>query len=216
MTPLNTYKTLVFTITTMILFFVWSFSLQLFNDSILFGILIDGFISVGTYRLTSKLIEFLCSKSLLLKKTIFGPSYLEGTWIGFYLDCLNNPVYFIEKMEQSFDTCIIRGTAYFSDFTCKGFWVSDNVNIDVKTGTMVYTYTTSFFNNNHKNEGIGVFNFDRKSMSKPPSTLRGFTSDIYFSGKVKSIEVKIDPKELDEKEILLEAEKFYHLNKKYY
>ncbi len=224
MTPLNFYKLITISITMTIIYIVWFLTNNLDENNILTGLILQFLISVGSFKTTEILIDLIFSKCNCLKQFVFGQHYLEGTWVGFYLKN-NEPVYFIEVMEQSFDYLIIRGKSFTTEGVCRGTWNSDDVHIDVKQAKITYTYSTNLFENNSMNQGIAMFNFERTDLNSAPTALRGFSSDIVSNKKVQSIEVKISDEieceiecEKDcikkcEKYLLAEAVKIYNDNK---
>lgn len=58
----NIYKTIVFTITTILLFVFWSFISQISIANKFMGIIFAGIVSLGTYQLLQKQWSFYCSK----------------------------------------------------------------------------------------------------------------------------------------------------------
>lgn len=54
------------------------------------------------------------------------------------------------------------------DDSFKGNWISENVIINEREGTITYTYETDMINSTHKNQGIAVFNFERGRGSDAP------------------------------------------------
>lgn len=216
MQAFNNYKTIVFSITSILLFSVWKFVIVNFDgNAVLIG-LIELLLTIGTYKMVSKFIELILLKIPFAKKLVFNSSYMEGQWVGCYIGTNNEPIYFIEAYEQTFDSLIIRGKAYFSDGSYKGNWVSENVNIDVINGAITYTYTTDFINNSHKNQGLAVFYFERKNATAAPYMLRGFSTDIFSQKKTKSIEMKINKKYMTDIDLISEAKKLYCDNKDYF
>lgn len=187
-----------------------------FDDNVIMGGFVEVASTVGTYKMVSKVVEVAILKIQLVKNLVFGSSYMEGKWVGCYIGSDDKPVYFIEAYEQYFDSLIIRGEAYFSNGAYKGNWVSENVNIDVVKGEITYTYTTNFINNTHKNQGLAVFNFTRENGKKPPNMLKGFSSDIFSNEKARSLEKKIDTKNMTYIDLIEEAKTLYNENQYYF
>ncbi len=142
---------------------------------------------------------------------------MEGVWIGCYLSKSKTPVYFIEEYEQDFDNLIIRGRSYFDNGSYKGAWTSEKVSIDIEKGKISYNYRTDFINNTYINQGQAEFNFIRKDANKSPYKLVGFSCDLYSNEKIKSSEIRVVDKSVNNDDKFLEdAKKFYEENKNFY
>ncbi|WP_238861124.1 hypothetical protein [Clostridium sp. YIM B02569] len=186
MKPLERLYSIVFTITTAVIFFLWGYIESTIVQKSIIGIPLGALIALGTYRSVLEIIIYLISNIYGAKKLFFGRYYLEGVWVGCYLSKNKTPVYFIEEYDQDFDTLIIRGRSYFHNGAYKGSWTSEKVSIDVEKGKISYNYLTDFINNTHINQGQAEFNFIRKEAGKAPFMLVGFSSDLYNNEKNKN------------------------------
>ncbi len=217
MRPYNTLRSIVFTLTTAIMFFCWGILYPIIQTNIILGSLIGGIVSLGSYRLVLKVSEHAILKIQFVKKFIFGNEYLEGKWIGCYIGLDGNPVYYIEYFEQTFDGLIIRGNCYFRNYSFKGGWVSDKVVLNETKGVLAYTYETDMIKSTHKNQGLAVFSLVREEQSKAPKKLIGFSSDIFSKQKILSIEIKIeDSITLSDQALLEKAYKLFEDNKDFF
>lgn len=213
----NKYKTIVFTITTILLFVFWSYISQISITNKFMGIIFAGIVSLGTYQFIAKTMELLLFKISFIKKIVFGNTFLEGCWVGCYRGLDGNPNYYIECLEQTFDCLIVRGKCFANDDSFKGNWTSENVIINEREGTITYTYETDMINSTHKNQGLAVFNFERGRGSDAPKKMYGFSSDIFASKKLPSIEIKAEGlKTLIEKELIEKAHQLYNENRDYF
>ncbi len=213
----NTYRSIVFTVTTAVTFFFWYTISQLMAQNIWLGTLLSGVISLGTYRIILKFMEWAFLKLPRIKKLLFGSCYLEGIWVGCYLGHDGKPQYYIESFEQDFDGLVIRGKCFYEDRTFKGTWTSERVIIDDEKGRITYTYITDMINNTHKNQGLAEFVFDRINKKEQPNRMVGFSSDIFNPKKFMSIEERVvEKKILTESELLDQAQKVYEKNKEAY
>ena len=207
-------RSIVFTITTALLFFGWTLLADFIKLHLNFGIPLGAVISLGTYRLILNVVESVMIKSKPIKKWIFGNVYLEGKWIGVYIGVDGKPRFYVEYYEQDFDGLIIRGFSYNDDGTFKGSWISDKVFINEDNGTITYTYLTDMLHNTNKNQGLASFNFIRESKNQVPNKMIGFSSDIFAPQKLKSFERRLDKKEeiISDAEIFDLAQNFYKEN----
>lgn len=211
MAPYDKLRSIVFTISTALLFFIWSLLTKLSPSNVILNTILGAVSSLGTYRIILKIMETLIVKIPIVKKFIYGNSYLEGVWIGAYIGTDDKPRYYIEYFEQDFTGLIIRGFCYNEDYSYKGNWVSDRVYINEKNGTITYTYVTEMIRNNTKNQGLASFNFYRNNKKDPPMEMIGFSSDIFSPQKFQSFEWKLSEKEknYDRKRLLKLAEERY-------
>jgi len=100
MTPNIRFHTYVITGTTFLIFYSWTFinKIEFIDDTLK---LVIGFgTSFGFYRIIINLALLLTKKISFVKKHILGSSYLEGTWVGFYIGFEDKPRFFVERFEQ--------------------------------------------------------------------------------------------------------------------
>lgn len=214
----DVYRASIFTITTAIVFFLWGILQPILvaqaginkGSSLLLGAVV----SLGTYQCVLKIMESLVLRVEFVKRWVFGRSYLNGVWVGAYIGIEGKPRFYIEYFEQDFNSLIIRSKCYSDDLSYKGDWKSTNVSINEDKGELSYTYETTMQNNNYKNIGFAIFNFDRKNKNAFSTKIHGFSSDIYSSKMLRSVEEKIlKPKRLTEQELLERAIEVYENNK---
>ena len=208
-------RTIVFTITTAMLFFIWSLLSDFIKTNLFWGVSLSGIISLGTYRFILKLAEMIMVKCKFVKKLVFGNKYLEGIWVGVYIAEDDSPRFYYECFEQDFSGLIIRGTCFNEDGTYKGAWTSDNVYINEKTGTITYTYVTDMINNTVKNQGLATFSFQRENKQTITNKMIGFSADIFSGKKIKSFEWKLNDKEsqMSDSDKIDKAKQYYYDNK---
>lgn len=211
MTAYDKLRSIVFTITTAVLFFLWTLLMEVSSENLYLNVLIGAVASLGTYRIILKILETVFLRIHFIKKIILGASYLDGIWIGAYIGDDLKPRYYKECFEQDFNGLIIRGSCYHENFAYKGQWVSDQVYINEKNGTITYTYTTDMIKNNAKNQGLASFNFCRKNKREYPKKMIGFSSDIFSTKKFLSYEWKLnkDEMQLSDEELLKLAKERY-------
>lgn len=154
-------------------------------------------------------------KIRFIKKWIFGASYLEGVWIGFFIGKMDKERFFIETFEQDFNSITLRGEGYRDGEGYFGSWTSKNVHFDVRIGSISYMYETDAIKDSAISPGLAIFKIDRESIDCPPYKLKGFSSDLYNPKKFKSLEYKISdvPNVKDVNIALEKAKDFYEKNK---
>ena len=109
MKPLLKLNSIALSITTLIVFTIWTNVFVLIQISDFYKILLGGIISLGIYRLLAGGIIWLFQKSKKMKKYFLGGYYLEGTWVGFYIGVSRKERFMIERFEQELDSLVIRG-----------------------------------------------------------------------------------------------------------
>lgn len=210
--PFSLYRSIVFTLTTVMIFTMWELLSGLIGKNVFLGITIWTTLSIGTYRMILKTVELIIIKVPFIKRIVFGNIFLEGKWIGCYKGISGNPNYYIEDFEQDLNGLVIRGKC-FDDTMFKGTWISEKVIIDDIKGKLSYTYETDMVYNTHKNQGFSVFNFLRAHASEAPNQLIGFSSDLFVGKKILSVEKKInDTHKLTDQDLLQLAKDFYNEN----
>lgn len=214
MKPLIRFHSIVLSITTLLVFYLWSIVITITLSHPSLKVPIAALVSVGIYRLLLLAFKFLILEIRFVKKWVFGANYLEGLWVGFFIGSSNKVRYYIETFEQDFDSLIIRGKGFREEEGYFGSWISDNVNVDVKKGVLNYTYETDAIKNSFINPGLASFTFQRSGVNKAPTKLMGFSSDLFNPNKLKSYEVKISDKPDigDIEELLKQAKKIYQEN----
>lgn len=212
----NEYRSIIFTITTALVFSLWEVLSPIVSSSksSVFLLPLLGFvISLGFYRIVLRIVESITIRFQFVKKIVFGRSYLDGIWVGAYIGSNGKPRYFIEYFEQDFNSFIIRSKCYYEDKKYKGDWKSTNVSIDEDKGELYYTYETTMKDNGFRNMGFAIFTFDRKNKLASPNKLFGFSSDIDSGTMNRAVEEKIQTKKgMTEQELLDKAMEVYQNN----
>jgi hypothetical protein len=199
----------VSTLTVTIMFSVFVYILPRFgpiNDLNHLYKLIIGFLgSVGTYKaLTSGLLG-LFDKFIFLRKRILGSQYIEGTWIGCYINPAGQKRFTIEYFEQTLDRVIIRGQAFTESGEPYGQWLSRAVTVDAEQGALIYAYDCDIHSSNTSFQGIAIFHFERENIRKPPTILNGFSADLVDGVRSANREYKISDTRIDMQEAFKKA-----------
>lgn len=217
MKTLIRFHSIVLTITTLIVFYLWDSFSDIGEKYPYLTIIIAGISSIGFYKIVTIIIKNLILNIRYLKKKIFGAEYIEGVWVGFFIGKNDNVRYYIETFEQDFESITIRGKGFRENEGYFGSWISESVNFDVKRGTLNYTYKSDALSNSFSNSGLADFVVERKSNNAPPDRLFGFSADLYNPKKMKSFEKKIkDVPDIGKIEEALEKAKQLYLNSKYF
>ncbi len=193
MKPLMKLNSIVIALTTLTMFLIWSLLSSVIFTSIevkLVVAFISYFTSIGFYRAIFKIMNIVVSKSLWVKKIIFGAYFFEGTWVGFFIGGDKLPKYFYEIHEQTLDGYVILGKVFNNDGTVHGVWKALDPAIDVKQSKLMYYYEADSYKNTFINPGLASFDCEREKNDSKPIKMIGFSSDLFRSGKLMALEVK--------------------------
>lgn len=229
MTPIIRFNTIVIGITTVFIFGIWLGISKLIltypewfidpdkNIYNLLGVILTGLISIGIYRIVLSILSLIINNCLPFKKLIFGSSFLEGTWVGFYIGVSGNERFLIESFEQRIDGMIIRGKSFNEVENFHSTWIADTINVDSIRGKISYQYKVESPTETSDHNGIACFNFERKKQNKAPDTLIGFSADLHLTKKCKAMEFKISENTTyDLEKALALAKEFYNKNKNHF
>ncbi|WP_086776012.1 hypothetical protein [Vibrio coralliirubri] len=117
MSPEIKFHSLVTSATTLIVFSVWSLSLQIVSKYPVASVAVAGVFTLGIYRVVNTIFLTIFRKVKLIKKFILGASYMEGTWVGFFVGHNKNIRYLVETFEQDLSLLKVRGRVYRDDFS---------------------------------------------------------------------------------------------------
>ena len=213
MKPIIKFNSIILSITTIIIFITWVNLSELIIKYPELSVVLSGIFSIGVYRMFFLLLSILVKNWIWLKSKVYDNYYLEGTWVGFFIGNGGSVRYYVETFEQDFDSLIIRGKS-FNENGYHASWIAETNNINVKKGTLSYTYDTDAIANTFINPGIAFFNFERDSLNKAPKSLIGFSSDLYNPKKLKSFEKKIsNGTKYEYLQALEKAKEVYETNK---
>lgn len=194
MSPELKFHSIVISTTTLIMFTIWTQITNLILIYPIISIFFAGIFSLGVYRFLTTILLSLFKNIIFVKKFILGPNYMEGTWVGFFVGHQNKIKYIVETFEQNLTELKIRGNIYNDNGRFHGSYISHNVTIDTRNGTISYLYDADVINNTHINPGLAKFNFERQNKEAPPTRLIGYSSDLFSPLKLIAFEEKITDK----------------------
>lgn len=147
--------------------------------------------SVGTYRLLAWGLAWLLHRWLKVRSWIFGPSFLHGTWIGFFIGHAGDKRFIVEKFDQDLDGLVINGRSFTGDKQLHGQWTSEATSIDARSGRLIYTYSFDVGSRSITLDGICTFQFDRTASYNAPHSITGYAHDLNDPTRIAVHEVKI-------------------------
>jgi len=194
MNPELKFHSIIISITTLIIFYLWTRLTAIVNDFPILSVIAAGLVTLGLYR-TLVVIALAAFRNVQqIKKFVLGPFYMEGTWVGFFIGHEKQIRFVIESLEQSFNELVVKGKVFKEDNTYHGSYVSEGAFINIRDSKLSYTYNVDGIKNTFINYGLAKFDFDRDAKHLPPNKMTGFSSDLFNPTKLLSFEEKISDK----------------------
>lgn len=165
--------------------------------------------SVGVYQTIAAALRWLFNRLRWVRRLVLGPAYLEGTWIGRYLEDVNGTDekrWTVEHFEQTLEGLVIRGYSFDANGKEVANWASQATLIEAERGKLTYSYTCK----KHPNKefsGLAEFNFQRPSVFKAPTELNGFAADLTDGLRDQNRERKLSNEQVDVKAAFESAKK---------
>jgi hypothetical protein len=142
------------------------------------GVAAGFLVSTGTYRLLAIALRWLMEQSYRVRALVLGPSYMSGTWIGWFRGHSGELRYMIEHFNQDLDSMVITGHSFHADGSAHGQWHSEAVALDARKGSLTFTYVFDRLSGSRSLAGIHASLLERKSPSKPPYAYRGLAHGL--------------------------------------
>lgn len=191
MNPEIKFHAFVTSASTLIVFSLWSLLLQQVAAHPIVSVLAASIFSLGLYRLINAIFLAIFRNFKCVKKFILGATYMEGTWVGFFVGHDNNIRYLVETFEQDLSLLKIRGKIYRDDLSYHASHVSTDATLDKLNGRLSYSYDADAIHNSHINAGLARFELTRNGREKPAHHIVGYSSDLFNSKKLMAFEEKI-------------------------
>jgi hypothetical protein len=161
--------------------------------------------SLVLYRLIAWGVDIALRKWLWLRAKVFGPSFLHGTWIGYFRGHNNDLRYVVEHFEQDFDGLVIRGQSFDINGREHAHWTSTSANIDPVRGVLSYLSSCDIMTRNVTAQSVCLFQIKRDDKSDCAHGISGYTVDVNDGVRIAVTEMKIDKKLLPLSEALPKA-----------
>ena len=214
MTPEIKFHSIVITITTALVYGVWIVFLTLVQQHPWLAVAVSAFISLGVYQTLVAVLTTILRKCSWMKRFILGPSFLQGTWVGFFIGHGQQVRFIVETFEQELGRLVIRGRAFRDNGVFHVSWVAENATFDSERGKLVYHYQADGIGNSFINPGIADFSVERSGSDQPPVGLVGFSSDLFNPQKLLAFEEKLsDSTFIDDATALEKARTVYERRK---
>jgi hypothetical protein len=161
--------------------------------------------SVGIYRLLAVGLEWLFRRVLLVRRWIFGPSFMHGTWIGYFIGHAGDKRYTIEHYDQELDGLAIAGRSFTAEKKLHAQWHSNSIGIDVRQGFLIYTSTLNILSRQHSEESVNILQFERVASYSSPTSVTGFSQDLGDDQRIATHAIKVSDKLLPWEDALIIA-----------
>lgn len=208
-------------ITSILVYVMWS-SLAVcasnLPHSVLINFLLFFIVGYGFFHLCVSLTKCVLEKSETIKRIIFGSSYLEGTWIGYYIWEDKTPVIFFQIIEQNIDYIYVLTEAYHLDKSLRCTWHSiSDVSVDARHSSLLYLYQVDSIGKNTCLNGLFISKYLKRRWLcciNNPFRIHGYAFNLNSSIKTKTVQVKtsnnvIIRSDADIGELLQKALEFY-------
>ena len=134
--------------------------------------------SAGMYRGLALLIRWLMEKSAWIRRLVFGPYYMYGTWVGEFTGHDGDKRYMVEHFCQEIDSLTISGRSFTIHHTEHGYWRSESVTVDARNGRLIFTYIFENLSRSSSLYGVHTSSFERSSAKYAPTKISGFAQDM--------------------------------------
>jgi hypothetical protein len=141
------------------------------------------------HKLLARLLISVVDHIPYLKSFIYGPVYMEGTWIGYFGGTI--PKWSVEHFEQKLSGIVIRGWTETADGKTYAQWTSKAVSVDGEHGILIYTYEVDVFGVKNTQQGIEIFRFERSKYWKAPMQISEYSADLIDGIRSENREFKI-------------------------
>lgn len=194
MSPAARFHATISTITIFVMFWLMTYLLPILKTHTsltAIGALVG---SVGIYRLLAFGVGWLLLRWHWAKRKFFGPYYMEGTWVGWFVGHAGDKRIMIEHYAQDFDGVIVKGRSYTDTLKEHGYWATEVVTVDARKGRMVFTYSFDVLTRSAGLTGMSTFDFERTSAHDPPTAISGFAHDLNDPTRIAVHSTKISDK----------------------
>lgn len=173
--------------------------------AMLLGTLASVVAGAVVYKVLLTLLIWLFKRSRLVRKTLLGARFVEGTWIGHY-DRNGETLLTIEVIDQRDEQIEIAGRAIDRAHRLHTRWNSNSAAVTPSGKLLFYSYNCRVLAKNAGHEGMGTFQVDEIGGGEPLK-LTGYSIDASDGQADANIEYKIGPIGMTDAAIFEEARK---------
>jgi hypothetical protein len=195
MTPEQKFHSYVTSLTVLIMYFLIEkftpYVNQVGNSSDYIKPIVSILSAFGIYTLLAQSMIVTSRNLQWLNKFLLGASYMNGTWVGKFVNTRGEVKITVEFFEQNISSLTISGQAFNEDGSKYAKWNSVASSINAVDGILTYTYNCDPIMDSSNFRGIGVFQFERKGSHLPPTFIDGYSVDVNDGAKSTNREKKI-------------------------
>lgn len=202
-------------VTTVTIFVMWISFIKLLpllhslgTDNGWIGSLITIASSVGVYRGFAACLSWAINKCLPIKAFVFGPYFMHGTWVGYFVGHGGDVRLLVEHFEQDLHALVVRGRSFLDDGSIHAKWTSEAATVDAERGRLIYTYSCDVMRQKITLQGVAVFQIERLEQTAAGTRIDGYTADLIDGVRSVASERKIDSALVSFSSALAEAKKF--------
>lgn len=216
MKPITRVHSILFAISTTVVYAVWNWSATIQTSNVVVNLIISFLMSLTFYKVLFQLLLFLCEQAPVLKKIFLGKYFLAGVWIGFYI--VDNEIeYYYEIVEQNLDGITIKGIAFDEGHKSIGEWTIVDPTINIAESKLTYYYEMNVTSADDITFGCSRATIYWDSHDCAYREV-GFAIDNFSKGKQEYITIKVKtPKDLQAwvvESFWDEVRKLYHDERK--
>ena len=195
MTPTAKFNALIASTTVFLMFWIVAYAVPALKAAnvgsplwVSLGALLA---SAGIYRVLSLGIRWLMERWEFARQLALGAHYMHGTWVGSFIGHGGQKRYMVEHFSQDIDSLVITGRSFTDAKVSHGYWTSESVMIDVRTGRLVFTYDFEVITRSAGQAGVHTSLFERASSRKAPTGLAGFAHDLNDPTRIPIRSIKV-------------------------
>jgi hypothetical protein len=125
-------------------------------------------------------VEFLLDHFHAMKEFVLGDSYVEGKWVGFYVE-EGRPILIIETIRQNWSEVFANGRAFEFNGEEFGLWESIGAVVDGKRGVLRGVYSGHFTPGHY--DSIASFQLEGRT----PRKMAGYVCDIVVNPEASRV-----------------------------
>jgi hypothetical protein len=164
--------------------------------------------SVAIYRGFAVLLAWALGRFLPLKAIVFGPYFMHGTWVGYFVGHGGDVRLLVEHFEQDLHALVIRGRSFFDNGSTHANWTSEAATVDAERGRLIYTYGCDVMSREVTLQGVAVFQIERPEAKAAATQISGYTADLIDGVRSIASERKISSSLIPLTIALADARKF--------
>jgi hypothetical protein len=180
-------------------------------------IIISSVFSFGFFSIIVPALSWIINKCKFIKKIVFSANYIEGVWIGFFIN-RKGVALTIQRIEQTSDEVSIFGETFKynkGNPIFRSFFNSTGASFDYNKHILYCTYLSDKLDG--VNAGFLTYYFSNQE-KKVPDTFWGYLSNYIYDGKMFFLCKKYcDTEKIPDLQSWINtAKEFYENNKDYF